>query len=109
MFILRTCFIHLRARRSHYYREQMCDDLNKTVILASDDSNTVKMLKEQCVSLFKFGANVKLDIVFQNYDPDWDALIDLCDNDLLMHKDKLRMVVQPLLNDVSSVSEVSVH
>ena len=49
------------------------NDLNKIVTLASDD--TVKMLKEQCVSLFKLGANVKLDIVFQKYDPDCDALM----------------------------------
>ena len=83
------------------------NDLNKIVTLASDE--TVKMLKEQCVSLFKFGANVKLDIVFQKYDPDWDALIDLCDDDLIMHKDKLKMVVQPLLSDGSSVTEVSEH
>ena len=49
----------------------------------------------------------KIRHVLQKYDPDWGALIDLCDDDLLMHKDKLRMVVQPLSNDVSSVSEVS--
>ena len=40
------------------------NDLNKIVTLASDD--TVKMLKEQCVSLFKFGANVKLDMFFKS-------------------------------------------
>ena len=28
------------------------------------------------------------------------------DDDLLIHKDKLKMVVQPLLHDGSSVSEV---
>lgn len=80
------------------------NELNKIVTLASDA--TAKMLKEECVSLFKFGANIQLDIVFQKYDPDWDALIDMGDDDLLIHKDKLKMVVQPLLHDGSSVSEV---
>jgi hypothetical protein len=79
------------------------NDLNKIVTLQSNEN--LETLKKRCVSLFKFGANVKLDIVFQKYDPDWDAQIDLCDDYLLIHKDKLKMVVQPLLNDESSVSE----
>jgi hypothetical protein len=82
------------------------NDLNKIVTLQSNEN--LETLKKRCVSLFKFGANVKLDIVFQKYDPDWDAQIDLCDDYLLIHKDKLKMVVQPLLNDESSVkSDVS--
>lgn len=86
----------------------MCDgiiqDLNKVVKLKQDGD--IRKLKEPN-SLFKFGTNIKLDIVSQKYDPDWDALVDLCDDDILKHKDMLKMVVQPLLNDNSSVSEVS--
>lgn len=52
-------------------------------------------------STFKFGSNIKLDIISQKYDPEWDALVDLSDEDFLNHKDKLKMVIQPLLNDYS--------
>ena len=40
-------------------------------------------------------------IIFQKYDPDWNAYVDLTDDDFIDHKDKLKMVVQPLLKDQS--------
>ena len=84
------------------------NELNKVIKLAGD--STVKLLKEECVSLFKFGVNIKLDLVFQRYDPEWDAFVDLFDDEILKHKDKFKMVVQPLLRDAeSSVYDVSEH
>ena len=81
------------------------NDLNKIIKLSHDAD--IQLLKERCLHLFKFGPNIKLfDLIFQKYDPDWDAYVDLTYDDFINHKDKLKMVVQPLLKDQSVASSL---
>ena len=85
------------------------NDLNKIVKLPGDSHGVtdVATLRSECKKLFKFGANVHLDIVFQKYDVDWDAFVDLTDDTELQHKDKLKMVVQPTLSDSLNSSVIN--
>ena len=77
------------------------NELNKVVKIPTDiQKSEIELLREQCSKLFKFGTNVKLEIIFQKYDSDWDAMIDLDDSFVLSNKDKLKMVVQPILTDI---------
>lgn len=68
-------------------------------------------IRKECLKLFKFGSNVSVDIVFQKFDGEWDAWLDIdddIDDDITFGpKEKLKMVVQP--HNVTSVrnSEVS--
>ncbi len=40
---------------------------------------------------------MRLDILFQKYDKEWDEVVDLEDDYVICHKDKLNMVMQPSL------------
>lgn len=63
-------------------------------------------LKRQCRTMFKFGANVNLHMFFQKYDPDWDHFVDVDEECFFIEeKDKLQMVIQPILVDRESGSE----
>ena len=79
---------------------------SKVFRLTREEGDEFDSLKRQCRTMFKFGANVELQIVFQKYDPDWDHLVDVDeDSCFLEDKDKLHMVVQPILIDKESGSE----
>ena len=88
---------------------------NKKVIIPQDISECeFDYLRNKVLSLFDFkiGSNVKLDITFQKYDDELNEFIDIetkheC-NDTIEHKDKLKVVVTPILQDVdSSTTRVS--
>ena len=73
------------------------NDFNKIVsILQKQNQPNLEYLTQQCKKLFKFGVN---DIVFQKFDLEWNTLVDLTEDYILSNKDKLTMVVQPMLND----------
>ena len=76
------------------------NDFNKIVSIPQKQNQPdLEYLTQQCKKLFKFGVNVNLDIVFQKFDPEWNTLVDLTEDYILSNKDKLNMVVQPMLND----------
>lgn len=76
------------------------NDLNKVISIHSGTGKRdINVLKEQCIRMFKFGSNIKLDMTFQRYDSDWAAFVDLQDSDDLNNKDKLKLVIQPMLTD----------
>ena len=57
----------------------------------------VASLKKEFIIQFKFEPNVRLDITFQRFDPDWDCFVDLDEDAEIHHKDQLKAVVTPLL------------
>lgn len=69
----------------------------------------VTYLKGEFLKNFNFSKNVKLTITFQIFDPEWDEYVDLEEDSIINHKDKLKVVVSPCLTDpTSSRSQSSV-
>ncbi len=75
----------------------VCYNGNKKPIRVPPGENEMEFLKNRCSSLFKFDDNVRLHITFQKFDKDWDEMVDLEEDSVVCHKDKLNMVVQPSL------------
>ena len=46
-----------------------------------------------------FKKNVKLQITFQHFDPVWEEYVDLEEDAVMHHKDKLKAIVLPKLSD----------
>ena len=83
---------------------------NKIIHIPDDcDESDLDYLKKQCRSLFSFGKNISLQIVFQRYDLDWESYIDLDEDSIIEHKEKFRLIVTPTLNDsiISAPSSVT--
>ena len=73
---------------------------NKKVDIPSDkEENDLSYLATVCKKSFAFGSNVNIDITFQKYDEEWDSFIDLEDDYVASHRDKLKMIVTPILSD----------
>lgn len=93
---------------------QMAADAKKTVVLSYQGSNKkvavpqtkgmtdVQYLEEEFKKRFNFTeTNVK--VTFQHLDEDFGGYIDLEDGDEICHKEKLNVVVIPILSPPSSV------
>ena len=80
------------------------------VVLIPDETNEpdIEYLKKKCMILFSFGTNVNITITFHKFDTDWDCFVDLDDDYVAQHKDKLKIVVTPCLGDCSSTPSVCV-
>ena len=89
---------------------------NKRMIISPEESESeLDYLRREFLVLFKFEANVKLDLMFQGFDSDWNEFVDLEDADEICDKDKLKVVVTPILaqempegSSYTSRNEVSV-
>ncbi len=62
-------------------------------------SNELIYLTKEFKKMFLFGENVNLQVTFQKFDVEWEAYIDLESPVILFHRDKLKAVVTPLLED----------
>lgn len=82
-------------------------DRKKQVIIPPDTVDNMNYLKQEFLSSFNFSKNIKMAVTFQRYDPEWDDFVDLDDCAVIENKDKLKVVVCPLLADVSSCSTTS--
>ena len=51
---------------------------------------------------FYFESNVKLQVTFQAFDPEWDDFVDLVEDTMLQRKDKVKVVVTPRLSNRTS-------
>ena len=84
-----------------------------TIIRIPDDCDIpdISYLKKQCTKFFSFGTNVSLNIIFQRFDPEWESFIDLEEDSIVEHKEKLRLIVIPSLNDsiTSATSSMTDH
>ena len=82
---------------------------NKVVKLpAVESSEELSYLVKECKKMFKFGANVNFNVTFQHYDPVWDAYVDIDQDYVLEERDKLNMIVLPLLTDSTSIASTSI-
>ena len=71
---------------------------NKRMIISPEESESeLDYLRREFLVLFKFEANVKLDVTFQKFDSDWNEFVDSEDTDEICDKDKLKAVVTPIL------------
>ncbi len=78
---------------------------NKPVTIPGDKAGSdVSYLREKFLASFDYSSNVKLTIIFQRYDKEWEMFTDLEDDATIEHKDKLKVVVSPSLTDSQSVS-----
>ena len=73
-------------------------DSNKKIAIPSGE-NDINYLTEECRKQFSFGCNVNVKLTFQKFDPDWDCFVDLDDSYVATSKDKLKLLVTPLLQD----------
>lgn len=57
----------------------------------------LKFLTKEFRREFKFDSNVDLVVTFQHFDSEWREYIDLEADSSVCHKDKLKVIVTPLL------------
>ena len=58
--------------------------------------NELEYLKEEFLKSFNLQSTVKPhQITFQRFDPEWDEYVDVEEGDVLVNKDKLKVVVSP--------------
>ena len=68
----------------------------KKIIIPGDSSKSdLDYLREEFLTSFKCDANVSL--TFQRFNPEWNEFVDLDNGDVLVHKDKLKAIVTPIL------------
>ena len=79
-------------------------DRNKPITIPEEVKDTVSYLKQEFVKNFNFAPNVKLSIVFQKFEEEWNEFVDLEDDAVIRNKEKLKVVVTPLLTDTSQCS-----
>ena len=72
------------------------------------DQTDIQYLDNECRKLFSFSSNVHINLTFQKYDPAWEMDIDLDSDYNASDKDKLKLVVTPLLVDNVSTPAQSV-
>ena len=56
-------------------------------------------LSNEFLKAFSFDSNVNLKVTFQRYNEDWGEDVDLDESDEIFDKDKLKVIVTPLLSD----------
>ena len=73
---------------------------NKKLSIPEDEaSSDIEFLRGEFITHFCFDKNVKLQITFQHYDADWEQYVDLEEDAVVCHKDKLKVIVIPRLSD----------
>lgn len=73
---------------------------NKKVTIPGESTvGDLEYLREEFLKNFNFDRNVKLQITFQQFDPEWNEYVDLEDDAVVCNKDKLKVVVTPCLSD----------
>ena len=65
----------------------------------------MEYLSQKSKSVFAFGSNVNLQLTFQKFDPAWECFVDLEEDYEANHKDKLKVVVTPLLKNSTEASD----
>ena len=100
----------LRACALHFYSEARVDDWWPGAVLVSycernkkieipDCDNDIHYLTKECEKMFMFNSNVNIQITFQKYDEDWECYVDLDQSYVACNKNKLKLVVTPVLVD----------
>ncbi len=72
-------------------------DRNKPVVLPPETSGDIHFLTKKFLEFFNYPTNVKLSITFQRYDDEWKDYVDLDENEIVVDKDKLCVLLYPTL------------
>ena len=67
----------------------------------------MEYLRREFLKHFFFEKNVKLQITFQHFDPEWEEYVDLEEDAVVHHKDKLKAIVTPRLSDSAPTTSTS--
>ena len=88
-------------------------DHNKVVKIPDEAHETdVVYLKNQFRKLFAYENHVVVNIALQRFDSDWNAFIDMDDDEAVCDRDTLKVIVTPMLSTPSaseSSERVSPH
>ena len=61
------------------------------------DSQDIEYLEAVVRKKFLLASNVHVEVVFQKFDPEWQEYVDLEKNTVLDQKEKLKMVITPII------------
>ena len=82
---------------------------NKKISIPQHKSEgDMEYLRREFLKHFFFEKNVKLQITFQHFDPEWEEYVDLEEDAVVHHKDKLKAIVTPRLSDSAPTTSTSV-
>lgn len=77
-------------------------DRNKPITIPPEVEEAVPYIKKQFLKDFDFAPNVKLRVTLQTFQDDWNEFVDIDDDALISSKEKLKVVVTPLLSSDTS-------
>jgi len=81
---------------------------NKKISIPEPNSEgDIDYLRREFLKNFYFEKNVKLQITFQQFDPEWEEYVDLEEDAVVQHKDKLKAIVTPRLSDSAPTTSAS--
>lgn len=81
----------------------------RITIAEKPTENELDYLKEEFLKSFGLQKSIQLhQITFQRFDPEWNEYVDIEEGDVLLNKDKLKVVVSPCLLDTVPKSSVAV-
>ena len=71
------------------------------------DVNDLEYLRRICLTKFNFQSlpNMRIELILQKYDTDWETFVDLDDDYIAEDRDKLKLLVSQSLTDASGASE----
>ena len=82
---------------------------NKKISIPEHSSERdIEYLGRVFLKEFFFEKNVHLQITFQRFDPEWDAYVDLEEDAVVQHKNRLKAIVTPRLSDSVPTTSASV-
>lgn len=81
---------------------------NKVLKIPSSKERGVdlKLLENEFIKYFNFESNVHLVLSFHRYDEEWQDYIELDQDCTLMNKEKLKVIVSPLLTTPHSTDSI---
>ena len=74
-------------------------DRNKPVSIPKETDNDIALLTKHFFKNFNFTKNVGLTVTFQRFDEEWDEYVDLDEDAVIQHKEKLKVIVSSSLTD----------
>ena len=81
-------------------------EVNKKISIPQRKSEgDIEYLRREFLKHFE--KNVKLQITFQHFDPEWEEYVDLEEDAVVHHKDKLKAIVTPRLSDSAPTTSTS--
>ena len=85
------------------------ENRKKVVIPEAKPTSDLQFLESSFRKLFKFEQQINLAISFQRFDETFDELVDLEEGDLVQNREKLNVVVTPILITPPAVSDMYIR